>query len=250
MLGAKKQIAVGKRDARMTLSHAARPAPPARPALRALVRPIVLLAAFVGLAVVLGRLPGVRAMLTAGPAMHAGGEGVAIFVLAASAFCASGLPRQAVCFAAGAAYGIGGGCVLATLATVTGCLFGYGWGRWAGRPRMPARFAATMARLDGFVRQEPFVSVLTLRLMPVGSALVLNLASGMLGVRVVPFVLATMLGSLPQTVVFVLVGSGIRLEGPWRIGVAVMLFALSALLGLWLMHRMRARRPDTAWVSR
>ncbi|GBQ13899.1 hypothetical protein AA16663_1606 [Komagataeibacter rhaeticus DSM 16663] len=217
-----------------------------RPTSRVLVRPVVLLAAFVGLALVMGRLPGMRALLTAAPGLHAGREGVALFVLAASAFCAFGLPRQAVCFAAGAAYGIGAGCVLATLATVTGCLFGYGWGRWAGRPRMPARLAATMARLDGFVRREPFVSVLTLRLMPVGSALLLNLASGMLGVRVVPFVLATALGSLPQTVVFVLVGSGIRLEGPWRIGIAVMLFALSALLGLWLMRRMRPVPPCSA----
>ena len=250
MLGAETQIAVGKRDARMTLPHAARPAPPARPASRVLVRPVVLLLSFVVLAVVLGRLPGVRAMLTAVPAGHAGGRGAALFIVVASMFCAFGLPRQAVCFAAGAAYGIGAGCVLATIATVTGCLFGYGWGRWAGRPRMPARLAATMARLEGFVRQEPFVSVLTLRLMPVGSALVLNLASGMLGVRAMPFVLATMLGSLPQTVVFVLVGSGIRLEGPWRIGVAVMLFALSALLGLWLMRRVRRERPGMARVSR
>lgn len=250
MLGAKDQIAVGKRDARMILPHAAQPAPPARPTLRVLVRPVLLLVAFVGFAVVLGRLPGLRHMLTAGPALHSGVEGVVIFILAASVFCAFGLPRQAVCFAAGAAYGIGAGCVLATLATVTGCLCGYGWGMWAGRPRMPARLVATMARLDGFVRHEPFASVLTLRLMPVGSALLLNLASGMLGVRVMPFMLATLLGSLPQTVVFVLVGSGIRLQGPWRIGVATVLFALSALVGLWLMRRVRMRRPDMARVSR
>ncbi|RFP05397.1 hypothetical protein BFX83_16645, partial [Komagataeibacter xylinus] len=185
----------------MTVPHAARPAPPGRATLRVLARPIMLLAAFVGLAVVMGRLPGVREMLAAAPAAHAGGKGMAIFILAASAFCAFGLPRQAVCFAAGAAYGIGAGCVLATIATLAGCLCGYGWGRWAGRSPMPARLAATMARLDGFVRHEPFASVLTLRLMPVGSALLLNLASGMLGVRVVPFMLATMLGSLPQTAV-------------------------------------------------
>ncbi|AHI26970.1 SNARE associated Golgi family protein [Komagataeibacter xylinus E25] len=234
----------------MTVPHAARPAPPGRATLRVLARPIMLLAAFVGLAVVMGRLPGVREMLAAAPAAHAGGKGMAIFILAASAFCAFGLPRQAVCFAAGAAYGIGAGCVLATIATLAGCLCGYGWGRWAGRSPMPARLAATMARLDGFVRHEPFASVLTLRLMPVGSALLLNLASGMLGVRVVPFMLATMLGSLPQTAVFVLVGSGIRLGGAWRIGVAVALFALSALVGLWLMRRVRMGRPDMARVSR
>ncbi|MFT9375363.1 VTT domain-containing protein [Komagataeibacter saccharivorans] len=106
---------------------------------------------------------------------------------------------------------------------------------------MPARLDAVMARLDALVGREPFAAVLMLRLMPVGSALLLSLASGMLGVRVAPFMFATLLGSLPQTVVFVLVGAGTRLDGGLRIGIATVLFGLSALVGLWLMRRMRNR---------
>ncbi|MGY6768323.1 TVP38/TMEM64 family protein [Komagataeibacter sp. NFXK3] len=227
----------------MTAPHAAPPAPGVQGSLRVMARPLLLLAAFVVLTVVLGRLPGVRGMLAAGHGLQAGAGGVAVFVLLGSVFCGLGLPRQAVCFAAGAAYGIGAGCALATLATVAGCLWGYGWGRWAGRVRMPARLGATLARVEGCVRAAPFASVLALRLMPVGSALLLNLAAGMLGVRVVPFVLATLLGSLPQTVVFVLVGTGMRLGGGARIGVAIGLFGLSALVGLWLMRRMRGLPP-------
>ncbi|MGS0647180.1 TVP38/TMEM64 family protein [Komagataeibacter melomenusus] len=227
----------------MTVPHAAPSLPVAQGSLRVLVRPLLLLAAFVALTVVLGRLPGVRGMLAAGGGLHAGAGGAAVFVLVASAFCGLGLPRQAVCFAAGAAYGIGAGCALATLATVAGCLWGYGWGRWAGRMRMPARLGATLARVETYVRVAPFASVLALRLMPVGSALLLNLAAGMLGVRLVPFVLATVLGSLPQTVVFVLVGTGMQLGGSARIGVAIGLFGLSAGVGVWLMRRMRGVLP-------
>ncbi|QHC34972.1 TVP38/TMEM64 family protein [Komagataeibacter xylinus] len=223
----------------MTAPHAAPPLPVAQGSLRVLVRPLLLLATFVVLTVVLGRLPAVRGMLAAGGGLNAGPGGMAVFVLAGSAFCGLGLPRQAVCFAAGAAYGIGAGCLLATVATVAGCLWGYGWGRWAGRVRMPARLGATLARVEGCVRAAPFASVLALRLMPVGSALLLNLAAGMLGVRVTAFVLATLLGSLPQTVVFVLVGTGMQLGGGARIGVAIGLFGLSALVGVWLMRRMR-----------
>ncbi|GBR19813.1 hypothetical protein AA0616_1633 [Komagataeibacter nataicola NRIC 0616] len=243
MLGAKEHIFLHNRDARMTAPHAAPPVPGLQGSLRVLVRPLLLLAAFVALTVVLGRLPAVREMLTAGHGLHARAGSEIMFVLAASAFCGLGLPRQAVCFAAGAAYGIGAGCALATLATVTGCVWGYGWGRWAGRMRMPARLGATLARVEGCVRAAPFASVLALRLMPVGSALLLNLAAGMLGVRVMPFMLATLLGSLPQTVVFVLVGTGMQLGGGARIGVAIGLFGLSALVGLWLMRRMRGLRP-------
>ncbi|RFD18581.1 DedA family protein [Komagataeibacter melaceti] len=227
----------------MTLPHAAPPVPPAAGAgLRVLWRPVALLAGFVVLALVASRLPGLRHMLMWGPALHSGVRGVALFVLGASVYCAFGLPRQAMCFTAGAAYGLGAGCALATVATLAGCLCGYGWGRWAGRGRMPARLGATMARLEGVVGRAPFASVLMLRLMPVGSALLLNLAAGMLGVRVAPFGLATLLGSLPQTIVFVLVGTGMRLGGAGRLGLAVGLFGLSALVGLWLMRRMRNGR--------
>lgn len=109
-------------------------------------------------------------------------------------------------------------------------------GGWRA-PACPA--GGILARLGGFVRREPFAAVLAWRLMPVGSALVLNLACGLLGVRVLPFTLATALGSLPQTVVFVLVGAGMRLDGPWRTAIAAVLFGLSALVGLWLMRRLR-----------
>lgn len=226
----------------MTLPHAVPPASSPAASLRMLVRPVLLLAVFAVLAVAVSRMPGLRHMLAAGPALHSGVRGVVLFVAVASLSCAVGLPRQMVCFAAGAAYGIGVGCVLATLATVAGALCGYGWGRWAGGARrMPARLDAVMARLDALVGREPFAAVLMLRLMPVGSALLLSLASGMLGVRVMPFMFATLLGSLPQTVVFVLVGAGTRLDGGLRIGIASVLFGLSALVGLWLMRRMRNR---------
>ena len=59
--------------------------------------------------------------------------------------------------------------------------------------------------------------------------------------------LATLLGSLPQTVVFVLVGSGMRLDGPWRTITAAVLFGLSALVGLWLMRRVRQDAPGRVW---
>lgn len=238
------------RDACMTVTHTAH-SPPPPGSLRVLVRPVAMLAGFAALAALAGRAPWVRHMLMVGPGLHAGPQGAMVFVLAASVFCAFGLPRQAVCFAAGAAYGIGAGCGLATLATVAGCLCGYGWGRWVGGVgvRLPARLGGVMARLGDFVRREPFAAVLTWRLMPVGSALVLNLACGMLGVRVVPFALATLLGSLPQTVVFVLVGSGMRLDGPWRTITAAVLFGLSALVGLWLMRRVRTGQgaPVRVW---
>ena len=69
----------------------------------------------------------------------------------------------------------------------------------------------------------------------------LNLLAGVSGAGFVPFMLATLLGSLPQTVVFVLLGGGARIGHGWQVGLAAVLFAGSGALGLWLARRMASR---------
>ena len=54
-----------------------------------------------------------------------------------------------------------------------------------------------------------------------------------------PFFAGSALGYIPQTVVFALLGSGINLEPELRIGASVVLFALSAVLGVHLYRRYR-----------
>ena len=93
------------------------------------------------------------------------------------------------------------------------------------------------ARLDDFIGRNPFTAILTLRLLPVGSSLMLSLLAGVLDVRILPFVGATLLGSLPQTVIFVLVGSGARIGHMAQIGLGIALFVASAIGGVLLLRR-------------
>ena len=170
--------------------------------------------------------------------------GVASFALVATLACAVGLPRQAVCFAAGLAYGAAGGSAVAEAATVAACLLDFAWARlvardWARR-RLLGR-VRRLAELDALLAQMPFAAVLTLRLLPVGNSLVLSMVAGLSRAAVLPFALATALGALPQTVVFALLGSGIAVGHVARIVVAACLFAASAVLGLMLMRRRGAR---------
>ena len=170
--------------------------------------------------------------------------GVARFALVATLACAVGLPRQAVCFAAGLAFGASGGTAVAETATVAACLIDFGWARlvardWARR-RLLGR-VRRLAELDALLASMPFTSVLTLRLLPVGNSLMLSMVAGLSRAAVVPFTLATALGALPQTVVFALLGSGIAVGQEVRIVVAAFLFALSAVTGIMLMRRRGAR---------
>ena len=170
----------------------------------------------------------------------AGPAGVAEFLLLGAIVCAVGLPRQAVCFAAGLAWGAVAGSAVGLAATLIGCLADFAWARivardWARR-RVLAR-SNRLAGLDRAVEARPFASILTLRLLPVGSSLLLSLAAGLSRAPLGAFLAATLLGALPQTVVFALLGSGVGVGHVARIALAVALFAASAALGAVLMRK-------------
>jgi uncharacterized membrane protein YdjX (TVP38/TMEM64 family) len=205
-----------------------------------LARPALMVAACVAAGLVLRCAPGLHLVLTDTALLRGGVWGRVVFLLAGSVICAVGLPRQLVCFAAGVAYGPLDGIMLATAATLVGALAGFAWARGVGRAALRGRLTGRMARLDGFVSAHPFTAILTLRLLPVGSALMLTLLAGVSGAGLLPFVLATLAGSLPQTIVFVLLGGGARIGHGWQVALAAGLFAGSAALGLWLMRRMAA----------
>jgi uncharacterized membrane protein YdjX (TVP38/TMEM64 family) len=179
-----------------------------------------------------------------------GPGGEALFLLLGAAVSAVGLPRQAVAFLGGYAFGAGLGTGLALAAQLLGCALGFFWARLVGRHWAERRLAgghgARLRPLVETLRAHPFQSALALRLFPVGNNLVLNLLAGVSGLRPLPFLAASALGYLPQTVVFALLGKGVRVDGAWQLALAGVLLALSIGLGLWLMRRHRQLDADRA----
>jgi uncharacterized membrane protein YdjX (TVP38/TMEM64 family) len=131
---------------------------------------------------------------------------------------AVGVPRQAISFLAGYAFDVALGTLLGVLATVGGCVIAFSYSRWFGRGLIAARFPDRVRRIDGFIHDNTFNMTVLMRLLPVGSNLITNLAAGVANVRALPFVLGSALGYIPQTLVFSLVGSGITLDPLFRIG--------------------------------
>ncbi len=174
----------------------------------------------------------------------AGMLGLALFMAVGILFTALGLPRQVVGFLAGYAFGFWWGTLLALLASLGGCLLTFYYARGLGRGWVARRFPQRVRRLDRFVGHHPLRSVLMLRLLPLGSNLATNLAAGVSSIRSRPFLLGSALGYLPQTLVFVLIGSGLHVDPMWRIGGGTLLFLLSALLGISLYRRYRRQFPE------
>lgn len=153
------------------------------------------------------------------------------------------VPRQAVSFLGGYAFGFVGGSLLSLAAAGFGCLLGFWYARLTRlawqlglRPELLGRRMAGLAKVDGFLRANPFGMALTIRLLPVGNNSLTNLLAGVSGVPLGPFLAGSLLGYVPQTLIFALLGSGISVAPAWRIGTAVILLLASSLLG-WRIYR-------------
>ena len=169
--------------------------------------------------------------------------GELLFVAAAAAATAVGVPRQSVAFLGGYAFGTVLGAALALAAQLLGCAAAYLWARAVGRGwaerRLDGRFGPRLRPLVERLRNNPFAAVLALRLLPVGNNLALNLVAGLSGLAAAPFLAASALGYLPQTVIFALLGKGVRVDGAWQMALAAVLLVVSVGLGLWLLRRQR-----------
>lgn len=166
-------------------------------------------------------------------------EGELWFLVVGALATALGFPRQAVAFLGGYAFDLLLGTALALLASALGCVLAFYYARLFGRSLVSARFPGKVRRLDEFLGRHPFSMALLLRLLPVGHNLSTNLIAGVSSVSAARFVSGSAVGYLPQTLVFALAGSGVNLQPALRIGLAVALFVVSALLGVWLYRRFR-----------
>lgn len=172
--------------------------------------------------------------------------GEVVFVMVGAALTAVGLPRQLVAFGGGYVFGLWEGIAFALLAQMIGCAGAFWYARLFGRDFVRHRFGARIARVDAFLRGNPFTMTLLIRFLPVGSNVVTNLAAGVTSVGARPFLAGSLLGYLPQTLIFALLGTGIHVDPAMRITLSVALFVGSAVIGVWLYRRVRARRRKAA----
>jgi uncharacterized membrane protein YdjX (TVP38/TMEM64 family) len=168
-----------------------------------------------------------------------GAAGTLLFLAMGTIFTAVGLPRQVIAFLAGYAFDLTLGTFYGALATLLGCAVTFIYARVFGRGVLSAKLGARARRFDAFINEHPFSMTLLIRLLPVGSNVLTNLAAGISGVRITPFLAASFVGFLPQTLVFALVGSGVNVSQGLRIGGAIVLFLASGVLGGYLYHRHR-----------
>lgn len=228
-----------------------------RSGMRAVLKGLVMVAGL-GLAVYLARTLGLGDMLadTKWVSDHVLGEGVLsifIFLGMGAIFTAVGLPRQVVGFLGGFAFGVVWGTVLSTLGSGLGCALASGYARWGGREFVARKLGHRIGRLDGFLRHKPFKTSLAIRFFPLGSNVLTNLAAGISSIPLLPFILGSALGYIPQNFIFALFGSGMSKDSTegvaLSVSMAVVLFVISIWIGVAVVRSYRKEAREAGLVS-
>jgi uncharacterized membrane protein YdjX (TVP38/TMEM64 family) len=175
-----------------------------------------------------------------------GAAGALLYIAAAGLFMTIGAPRQLLSFLGGYAFGFFWGSALAILASGLSCLTASLIARLLGREVVLRYFGKKIRLVDDFVGARPFTTAMTIRFFPIGNNLIVNLAAGVSRIRLGPFVLGSLVGYLPQTIVFALFGSGVNVSSGLQVALSVVLFLVSSFLGLSLYRRRRAERRQAS----
>ncbi len=170
-----------------------------------------------------------------------GGLGLALFVAVAAVSMTVGVPRQISAFLGGYAFGPVEGTALAVLSAVLAASGGFFYARYMGRDWLSRRFPKATGWLDNFLSQNTFTMVLALRLAPFTSNLATNLAVGVSGAPYPPFLAASIIGYIPQTVAFALLGQGMTIDPVINAVMVVTLIVTSSALGIYMWRKTRGQ---------
>ena len=168
--------------------------------------------------------------------------GVLLFVVAGWLLASIGLSRQVIAFLSGYGFGFLPGVLLAMLAVVAGCMTTFYVSRFLLRNFLLQRYAGRIDRVGRFINENTFTMAVLIRLLPLGSNWMINIAAGASGVRGLPFFLGSALGYIPQMLIFALDGSGTRVDQFWQVAIAMAMFVVAAVLGAWLYRNYRHGR--------
>ena len=166
-----------------------------------------------------------------------GWQGIGYFILVMALATSCGLPRQVCAFAAGYAFGVWQGTLVATFAAAIGCSITFYTARFIARPLVLRRFSDKVEVFNSFLQKDTFQKTFIIRLIPAGNNFLLNLCSGVGAIDAKKFISASYLGFFPQMAIFALAGSGIQVMSYWQIGASAILSVIAMMMSYRLYQK-------------
>jgi uncharacterized membrane protein YdjX (TVP38/TMEM64 family) len=98
------------------------------------------------------------------------------------------------------------------------------------------RYERKIALIKAVLAEDTWIWVCVIRLMPVGSNLVTNIAAALSDLRLTSVFLGSLPGYLPQMLIFSFAGAGFALHDGSKLWISLALLVCSTALGLYLYH--------------
>jgi uncharacterized membrane protein YdjX (TVP38/TMEM64 family) len=126
-----------------------------------------------------------------------------VYVVGYAVATALALPGSVLTIVGGAVFGRWWGALLVTIGANVGANAAFRLARWLGRDGIERLLGKRLAGLDKATAQHGFFGLLVLRLIPLVPFNALNFGSGLTALRWRDYALATVIGILPGTLVYV-----------------------------------------------
>lgn len=147
------------------------------------------------------------------------------------------VPRQLLSFVGGYAYGTILGALIVTIGVTIGCFLTFVYSRIMLQKIVQKKLGLRIVWMEHLFSKNPFGMALSIRIIPVGSNVILNMVAGVTKIPIIPFCLGSAIGYIPQNVVSALLGTGMRSDSLLHASLAGILYLLGLLIGLWLFKR-------------
>jgi len=159
-----------------------------------------------------------------------------VFALGGILYTAVGGPRQVLAFSCG--YLLGGfvGGVVSAVLTGFGALLTIAVVRRMGTDWLRQRQGDRIELLRRVLAEDTWLWICIIRLMPVGSNLLTNLAAALAGLSRRGVFVGSLLGYLPQSLLFSYAGRGVALQDSSKIWISFALLVGSSVLAWYLYH--------------
>ncbi|MGW4081999.1 TVP38/TMEM64 family protein [Streptomyces sp. NPDC004822] len=174
------------------------------------------------------------------PAHLGGAAAIVLFAVAYGLVTVAFVPRPLLNLAAGALFGSQLGLGAAIAGTVLGAGIAFGLGRLLGQDALrPLLRGRVLKAADGQFSRHGFRSMLAVRLFPGVPFWAANYAASVSRMGYVPFLLATALGSIPNTAAYVVAGARASTPTSPAFLIALACIAVPALAGVVVAWRKR-----------
>ena len=151
------------------------------------------------------------------------------FLLGGAVLILLGAPRSLISILGGMMFGLFYGIVLALAAALLGSIVIFWLTRLLGRPLFKQKVGLHLNVIENHSRDHPFLIVILLRQLPL-TCLLVNVLIGLTSISTMLFLLGSIVGLLPETIIFALFGSSVQGSFVWRVSLAGFLLILLGLI--------------------